>query len=89
MTRNGHAGVFQRRHQPGAVLNGTSPYKAQKKPVERLSALAQGEPVQIAHSHSLKLSGPLRVIWTRPAMGVVQKVTQRPERALPARRRDV
>lgn len=37
----------------------------------------------------MQLSGPFRVVRARPAMGVVQEVTQRPEGALPARGRNV
>jgi hypothetical protein len=37
----------------------------------------------------VQLSGALRIVWPRPAMGMVQKVPQRPESAFPTGRGDV
>jgi len=89
LTRNAHAGVFQRRHDAGTILNEACLHKARQKAVERLSVLSEGYPIQIARRGSLKLSGPPRVIWAGPPMGMVQKVPQRPVGAFPARRGDV
>jgi hypothetical protein len=35
---NGHAGIFQRRHHPGAVLDEAGPHKVCQKAVEGFSA---------------------------------------------------
>jgi hypothetical protein len=86
---NCHAGIFQRRHHPRAVLDETCPYKVCQQAVEGLPAFTQGKPLQIAHRGAVQLSGALWIVRPRPAMGMVQEVPQRPEGAFPAGRGNV
>jgi hypothetical protein len=89
LARNGHAGILQCRHHPGAVLDEAGPHKVCQKAVEGFPALTQGKPLQITHRGAVQLSGAFWIVRARPAMGMVQEVAQRPVGTFPARRCDV